>query len=424
MDSLFAYLLYLATLSPVVWGSLNSKNYFLLIFGFVYSIYSLGFIIKDFKFQYFYEIFHINFNADNYILLIIINLSMLAIIILDRVYFKNTIKSNYSIKINKLRILSYIFISLGSLALLNELAFYGLKDFILLNKATRFAEILKKTPNLYFISINYHLFLLSGFYGVASTSKKKFSRYIIYALMLIVGIVGLLQGFRYYVGILFMLFILNYQARNKLPVVKVVVLTIIGLVLSELSRVVAGYIFFYNWVGKYGFINYFLRVFETYNIFIPKEIAAITTNTYIGLSNLDKLKPDLLGYIIKLFPLSERFYDFKNFEHFYAQIATISGLRLETGQGTAFSFFLENHTSYFFPMFFAALVSYLWRIHQSPILLVILINLALNLVRNGLIISIGELKTPLLIYFLFYFAIQLIFVKNSRKYPLDINPYG
>jgi len=422
MDNIiFIYAVYFLTLIFVLYKTLASKNIFLLMFGFIYFIYSLGFLFQSFRFRYFTKFVEVNFTPDDYILLVILNLVLAGIILYDNFAYLD--KQPFSMSNIRVKFLSYIFIILGIIAMTNDFLFYGSKDFILSDKAARFAGLFNTPPNLFFITINYHLFLLSGLNGLASLNNNS-KKYVIYLLMAVVSIMGLLQGYRYYVGSLFLLVFLQYQKIKKLPLAKVLIFIASALFLSEVSKNLLGYIKFYNWVGKYGFVNYFLKSYEKYTVFIPPEIAAITANTYAGFSSLNEIHTDILGYFIKIFPFSEKFYDFQSFDDFYLQSVRFYGLKLNPGQGTASSFFLENYTSYFLPMIFVAGVAYLWRLHQSPIMLILITHFCFNIIRNGLLVSIGDLKIPLLIYLLIFLVMQLIFKQKYRKYPLDINPYG
>ncbi|MBD1920400.1 hypothetical protein H6F77_04605 [Microcoleus sp. FACHB-831] len=422
MDNIFIYTIYFLTLIFVLYKTLASKNNLLLMFGFIYFIYSLGFLFQSFRFRYFTKFVEVIFTPDDYILLVVLNLVLAGIILYDDFAYSD--KQPSSMSSIRVQLVSYIFIILGIIAMTNEFLFYGSKDFIFSDKAARFAGLFNTPPNLFFITINYHLFLLSGLNGLVSLNKIKFVKYVIYLLMALISIIGLLQGYRYYVGILFLLGFLQYQKFKKLPLAKVLVFIASAVFLSEVSKNLFAYIKFYKWVGKYGFVNYFLNNYQKSTVFLPPEIAAITANTYAGFSSFNEIHTDILGYFIKILPFSEKFYDFQSFDDFYLQSVRFYGLKLTPGQGTASSFFLENYTSYFLPMICVAAVAYLWRLHQSPIILILITHFVFNIIRNGLLISIGDLKIPLLIYLLISLFMQLIFKEKSRKYPLDINPYG
>lgn len=422
MDSIFIYTIYFFTLIFVLYKTLSSKNQLLLMFGFIYFIYSLGFLFQSFRFRYFTKFIEVNFTLEHYILLVVINVVLAGVILYDDFAYSN--KQPSSMSSIRVQIISYIFIILGFIAMLNEFLFYGAKDFLFSDKASRFAGLFNTPPNLFFITINYHLFLLSGLNGLAYLNKNKYLKYLIYFLMAIISIIGLVQGYRYYVGILFLLGFIQYQKYKNLPLVNVLVFIASAVFLSEVAKNLFAYVKFYKWVGKYGFVNYFLNNYEKSTVFLPPEIAAITANTYAGFSSLNEIHTDILGYFLKILPFSEKFYDFQSFDDFYLQSVRFYGLKLTPGQGTASSFFLENYTSYFLPMICVAAVAYLWRLHQSPIMLILISHFVFNIIRNGLLISIGDLKIPLLIYLIIFIVTQLIFKEKSRKYPLDINPYG
>ncbi len=411
MILVLSYLLWLLTLVLVFRFSLKSKNNFLMVFGFIYFLYSLGFLSIKFDFIYFYKYITVDLDAYHYSLISIINIILVGIIYLDsRASFKVLHIGNRIIQL-----VSYLFICMALVAIINDINFYGFEKFIYTPKTEKY--VTTDVPlNLFFISINYYLFLIAGLYSIYSQSNDRKNRRLIFILMLFISLISLVQGYRYVLVTLFILIFLEIYAKRKIKIHTVLLLVPVALFFAEFIKVLGSYIFFYEWVSQDGFVKYLINDYETngFTLF-PSEILAITTNTYVGLSNLDKFAPDISGYILKLIPFSEKFYDFSNFNNFYSSIATILNLDLTSGQGTAFSFILENYTSYFFPSLALAIVSILWRLYKSPILLVLSINFALNLIRNGLLISINELKIPLLIYFSIVLSLQFIDISVRNK---------
>ena len=387
----FTYAIYLVTLLLFVLLSFRSRNDLVTIWGLIYGLYSLGFVAQTVSMDFFSLWVYAEFSAEQYVMFTLLNVACTAVILVS-----NLPRPGPPQRPKLVKITGWAFVALGLVAALNELRFFGVTNFFLSDKILRFSGALGTLNNVFIISIDYRLFLMAGCYALSTLAPRR-TRWLWYAGMAAAAVTGFLQGYRYYLALLFLLAYVDVvKHRLRLhPLISVGALIAI-LPLAEMTKDLLSWIRFYQWVRYQGFVNFMAANIDSY---LPGEIQAITVNTYLGLAlYFDQLHADLLGYFVKVIPFSERFYDFTALNDMYATIG--QHMVIVPGAGTAFSFYLENYVAYFLPMFALLGVLLLTRIHPSPVVKVATIFFLLNLVRNGFLVSISGLKIPLLVYFL------------------------
>lgn len=410
-----AYTVYVVTLLLFVLLSFRSRNDVVTMWGLIYGLYSLGFVAQVVSLEFFSIWIYAEFTAQHYMMFTLLNLACTAVVLLG-----NAPRPGPPQAPRLVALTGWAFIVLGTIAALNELRFYGLYDFFLSDKVLRFSGALGTVTNLFVISIDYRLFLMAGCYALSTIAPGRWLRWLWYAGMAAAAVTGFLQGYRYYVALLFLLaYVGVVKHRLRLHPLISVGLIVVVLPLAEATKGLLSWIRFYEWVRGYGFLNYMA---ERMTSFLPGEIQAITANTYLGLAlYFDQLHADVLGYFVKAIPLSERFYDFTRLDDMYATIG--QHMTFVAGTGTAFSFFLENYVAYFLPMLALLGAFLLTRVHRAPVVKVAVVLFLLNLVRNGFLVSISALKIPLLFYVMVLggaWAIGLL--RPRRRAPRGLAP--
>lgn len=409
-----AFVIYVVSLASLLYVSFKSKNDLATSFGLVYGIYSLGFLQQVFSFTQFGLTIDVAFTVEDYLRLAWLNTLLLVILLLT-----GAGKPRRTVNPPHQAIIGILFLLLGLVAMLNEARYYGLRDFVFADKALRFSGGLGTINNLFVITIDYHLFIIAGSYALATVARQQYWRIFFYSLMLFSATLGFFQGYRYYLAALFVFVVLSFAKRRlRFGLVVIASVILLGLFLAEASKITLSWILYYDWVRDYGYSNYFAM---SYTGIIPQEVRAIATNTYLGFNvYADQLRPDLLGYLVKLVPFSERFYNFQSFEYLYSILG--QDMQLGEGQGTAFSFFLDNYISYFLPVLLLWFVLWLTNVHPAPILKVTVLFFLLNLIRNGFLVSITVLKLPLLIYAVAYLGIALVYSLSRALPPRPVRP--
>lgn len=391
MDYYFSIVIYVVTLALFFILYLKSHNVLIFVFGFIYCLYSLGFLYNGFTLDYFgYRVF-VNFNSYHYFKLTILNIVCIWTLINERLFRIKGRKFPYE------KDVAIMFIFIGLTALIHEMIIYGI-NFIFIDKTIRFSTTM--VPNLFILSVDYILFIMVGVYALISFQKNYFASKVLYCLLILTALIGFLMGYRYYVALLFLIFFVKLVFKKNRAFLFIPLMFLLAFFGAELANNTFCYIKFYEWVHHSGYFSY---VFNDFSV-IPGEIKAIVTNTYLGFAEYaNELKPDIGAYFIKAIPLSEHFYDFTTINSFYLTIS--QDMILQSGEGTAFSFYLENFTSYFIPLIIFFIVLLLNNFWRSPILELLSFYFILNIIRNGLIIGISSIKIGILIYFLVAFLI-------------------
>ena len=402
-----AYAVYVVTLLLFVLLSFRSRNDVVTMWGLIYGLYSLGFVAQGVSFEFFALWIDAEFTAQHYMMFTLLNLACTAVALLSNAPRPGPPQPPRLVKIT-----GWAFLALGTIAALNELRYYGLYNFFLSDKVLRFSGALGTVTNLFVISIDYRLFLMAGCYALSTIAHGRTTRWLWYAGMAAAAVTGFLQGYRYYVALLFLLAyvdVVKHRLRLR-PLVSVGIIVAV-LPLAEATKDLLSWIRYYQWVRGYGFFNY---IAMNIGSFLPGEIQAITVNTYLGLAlYFDQLHADVLGYFAKAIPLSERFYDFTRLDDMYATIG--QHMQFAPGTGTAFSFFLENYVAFFLPMLALLGVLVLTRVHRAPVVKVAAILFLLNLVRNGFLVAISALKIPLLFYVMVLGGVWAIGLLRPRR---------
>jgi uncharacterized membrane protein len=411
---IFAAVTYGLTLSLFLYVTYRSRNVAWRSFGFLYFLYSFPFLVIKFRHTYFGKELNLSVPADLYLWLLILTITLIMLVLIDGALPKNSYSSfrewqRYGRKV------SVWLIIISICAFFNDLLFWG-PDLFFRGTAFRWSTA-SKHQNLLIISVDYSLLLMAGSYGLlvwSKSNKKNLGKNVSIILFFIAALIGLMQGHRYYVAILFLVWIfrpgLPLKGERQRYILSLLAIPVL-LILAANVKTLPGFAIYYSFTHDPDFLTYAYRNFSWY----PSEISAIASNTVIGFSKGFVQAPEFYKYLAKIIPFSSRWIDFSEFSSYYGQITEAGALSLKDGQGTAFSFYLENiDTNLFIAGLFFSL-ALLWRFFPNPIVSIIMINFSLNIIRNGAIVAVSGLKVSLLVVFILYALCWLFFKIRARK---------
>jgi hypothetical protein len=380
-----SYIYYIISYVALLYFSQIRRSELDRVFGLLLLVYQSTFILKTYQFSYFESL--ININYDSFSLFFSGTINLIFILI---PYVRIVLVSNKHLAIQNDFTKWFIFLAIFSCCVD---IYFNFDYFYSLDKATRFSNAVTKIPNLILIDFDWMLIFLAFGIWLFRTGQK-FNGVIF---VTSISIIGILLGMRYYVVVPALVAYAYYTNTLKFSpkLAAAIVLIITAPLLSTFLEAIKGYFAFYNWLSDYGFLTYLSET--VINTPISGEIGAFGTNYFLGMTN-ELRPPDYISYVAAFIPGSQRFYDFSNQFIFYSQIGLyLNNIDMDAGQGTAFGLILESYYSYGIPLLFWILLrtiyEFPWSDRLRPAVLAILIFISINLIRNGLLISISYIKT-------------------------------
>ena len=402
-----AFLLVANKYSDVGWAS----------FAYVYFLYCLPLTLGAFEYTYFGKALTITTSIVGvlWFVALTLGLTLLSLLHVDNKHqaFDGKHFRGYSESI-----VANTFLALGCVALLSEVSFWGW-SLVSTSTAERWSQEAQH-KNLGVISVDGFLLVIGGLYSKAvrdcSGRKLRSKSALLLIAITLVAVAGLFAGQRYYVALLWVLWVFRPGFR-PLPYVKRLSYLCLAspLILIVAANIESIYAYFLSWdyTKELGFWDYLARRWKMF----PAEILAINTNFLVGYQSTHSEHPGVWGYLLKCLPLSEKYYSFEAYKVYYQQLAVLAGIDLRPGQGTAFSFLLESFDSLFVVPIMLAVLLALGRSFRSPTATVIVLFFTIGAVRNGFIASIAVIKIPL--YLLLLVTCIAFLMRQSLKSKQD-----